>query len=387
MALKNATVVFNADVEIPTEEHFPVGILEKHTFTDKEFETVLSNFLGNPIETRPAGTSREELLEDLEIAVRGYYLGDDEETGEPIFGSYPGQEEEIADLQQRLQELDGSSIWQSIGSNSYTLPNNNVFRGEDNKTVYAVGHTDYILLSAYRNGLLQPERWVLQGDAVPGEKPHALENVEISAETAQQQADALIRKIGLSSMSLAYAEKTRIVSPSNETVSEGWNLTYALNDGNIRPIHIGLYSSGGILSFSKTESYAAIWQPTMITIYVDKSGIGMFCWADPLDQTGVVNANARLIPFEDVQESIRKLLKYALSWTDSRTNDDVRMQVTVSRVVLSNCIQPMKDDTTHSYLLPAWIVFLTSNYFQDNSLADVFAVNALDGSLIHMKGY
>lgn len=387
MRLKNATVVFDAELEIPSAEHYPVGILEKHTFTDKELEMIISNFLGKPTETRPAGTSREELLEDLEIAVRGNYLGDDEETGEPIFGSYPGQEEEIADLQQRLEELGDSSIWQSIDSDAYALPNNSVFRCEDNKVIYATAHTNYLLLSAYRNRVLQPESWVLQGEAVPGEKPHALENVEISAETAQQQADALLEKIDLTSMSLANAEKARIVLPSNETVSEGWNLTYALNDGNLHPIQMGLYSSGGILLFSTAESYAKSWQPTMITIYVDNAGVELFCWSNPLDQVGLANANANLIPFQDAQEAIRNLLKYALSWTDSRTDTDSQMQVTVSRVVLSNCIQPMKDDSAHSYLLPAWVVFLSSNYYQNSSQVAVFAVNALDGSLIHMNGY
>ncbi|HWP22268.1 MAG TPA: DUF6034 family protein [Candidatus Cryosericum sp.] len=387
MMLKNATIVFDAELEIPSAEHYPVGILEKHKFTNKEFEAVISNFLGNPIETRPAGTSREELLEDLEVAIRGYYLGDDEETGEPIFGSYPGQEEEIADLQQRLEELGDSSIWQSIDSDAYALPNNSAFRGEENQVIYATGYTNYLLLSAYRNGVLQPESWVLQGEAVPGEKPHALENVEISAEAAQLQADALLQKLDLTSMSLATVEKARIVLPSNETASEGWNLTYALNDGNLHPIQMGLYSSGGILLFSTEDSYAETWQPTMITVYVDNSGVELFCWSNPLDQTGIANANARLIPFEDVQEAIRKLLKYALSWTDSQTNTDSQMQVTVSRVVLSNCIQPIKDDATHAYLLPAWIVFLTSDYYQDNPQVTVFAVNALDGSLIHMKGY
>ena len=235
MQLKNATVVFDADVEIPSAKRYPVGILEKHTFTDREFEAVISNFFGKPTEMRPAGTSREELLEDLEIAVRGHYLGDDEETGKPIFGSYPEQETEIAALQQRLQELDDSNIWQPIGADAYTLPNNYAFRGVDNKVIYATVHKNYMLLSAYRNGVLQLESWVLQGDAVPGEKPHALQNVEFSAEAAQRLADARLQKLDLAPMSLAYAEKARIVLPSNETVSEGWNLTYALNDGKPPP--------------------------------------------------------------------------------------------------------------------------------------------------------
>ena len=47
----------------------------------------------------------------------------------------------------------------------------------------------------------------------------------------------------------------------------------------------------------------------MITIYVDKAGVELFCWSNPLDQTGIANANASLIPFQDAQEAIRKLLE------------------------------------------------------------------------------
>ena len=59
-------------------------------------------FFGGPVELREPAYGREEILYALQYVQQGKVVDEDPETGEPIFGPYEGQEEDIARLKAQL---------------------------------------------------------------------------------------------------------------------------------------------------------------------------------------------------------------------------------------------------------------------------------------------
>ena len=78
-------------------------------------------------------------------------------------------------------------------------------------------------------------------------------------------------------------------------------------------------------------------------------------------------------------------MKFAIA-QKAETNPDIKLEVSLDKVVLANVLVPIKDDLEYQMLAPAWIVYYSielGNGSHTNAM--VFAVNAIDGSAIDLS--
>jgi hypothetical protein len=91
------------------------------------------------------------------------------------------------------------------------------------------------------------------------------------------------------------------------------------------------------------------------------------------------NENASLLPFEEIQKSIRRYLEIGLNGKNN--------PITIERIVLSAAIQQAPDQGDEAFLAPVWVVYLHSEIDQKlNARQAVFLISALDGIYVSRVG-
>ncbi len=382
--LKNSNVNISASIEIPNESTHAVLTIEQRLFSADDLEMILNSLYPDVLGVREAGTSREDLLEDLYLIQRGIFVGYDENTGEPLYESYENKEEEIARIESELEQLTGDTQYENLSDDAYDLPCNRVFMDSENGKIYVRGSQKSLAITRDREIIIQPERWVLEGDAYPGEMPHTLENISIDETSALSEVENMLYDLGLEYLSPASVEKARILSQMNEVLSEGWMITCSRDDGFDMPIDLQTLSKNTVLDLTDACTYTLIWSPEQLTVFVDATGIRAFYWDYATRVSSVVNSNVQLLPFQNIQQIIRDTIKYGLSWTESSSN--IADEVLITRIVLTYCTQKAKDQAvTEAYYAPVWIVFVTTDAEKQLGIAPgIIAISAIDGSIVSL---
>lgn len=132
-------------------------------------------------------------------------------------------------------------------------------------------------------------------------------------------------------------------------------------------------------------------------IYVDETGVRYIAYSDPKEVLREENASVELLPFETIQERIRKSLTYGLS--------GIEKQAEVYRVVLTVNTQRVVN-SDEFYEVPCWVVFYDtmrySSFTPPEQMEEVKArvraphfvmqqalyINAIDGTVFHIDyGY
>lgn len=385
LSIRDQTIFIHASIEAPESTMHPVYTVKNRPITIGTCISLLQQLFGTDLQIREQEISYEELLVDLMMAERGHFAGEDEDTGEILWKSYEGQEEDINRIKQRLSETPFEESYVPLQSVNLSLPIINqriqTNKGEKWSLICRDGG---LSLSKTRNQILQTEEMVLAGDAFPGEQPHALEHIVVSEETAVQISNNFMEKIGRTEMKVADIKRARLIDDmTNEVLGEGY-LIYAVSasEGCI-PVCYGSYSGCGILNFTNDhykESYSAPWLQERIVLFVTENGIQDIEWTWPKEIVMTANKNVHLLSFSEVKNNIRKLLKYGL-------RPDARESLYVERIVLSTAIQQVQDQGNEAFLVPVWIVFVRSeSEVQRGSSPGVFMVNALDGTYVGRFG-
>lgn len=100
--VRGQTVRIDVAVEVPDAVEYPVLTVQNAPFTAEDAVLAAEVFFGGPVELREPAFGREEILYALQYVQQGKVVDEDPETGEPIFGPYEGQEEDIARLKAQL---------------------------------------------------------------------------------------------------------------------------------------------------------------------------------------------------------------------------------------------------------------------------------------------
>ncbi|HML69191.1 MAG TPA: DUF6034 family protein [Clostridia bacterium] len=385
--LKNVEIEVNANIDLPNENTYPVYLVTQHNLAGNRLEKIVEIFGGHAIKVRAAGTNREEILEEIAFVARGQYSGIDEETGEPLYEAYEGQDEQLAKLEAELSNLEENTPWKQINEKSFILPMDQVYMSAGGKSTYVSGTENIIKVATYPIGYIQLEKWVLEGEAIPGEAAHELQNISISSVDAQKVATSFIEEIGLDHYIIAESNKARIVLRSYSVLTEGWQITFVRDDGLSDPVDILKYSAGGLLAYPE-EEYAASWPAEQITVFVDETGVKQFSWSNAKEISGIANENVQLESFSNIQRSIRNALKFSLSWfNDEKTYENSKLEVLVTRIALTRCIQRMPGDENIAYFAPAWAVFVTTKQsIEDGIEPTILVVSAIDNTYINIRG-
>lgn len=99
--VRDQPVKVDAEVLVPDTDTYPVVTIAEKDLTEEDAADFFKALFGEQVEVRQQLRSYDELLEDILLAERGRYRGEDEDTGEIL---YERDEEEIAGLKDLLAE-------------------------------------------------------------------------------------------------------------------------------------------------------------------------------------------------------------------------------------------------------------------------------------------
>lgn len=375
------TVVCTIEPEIvlPENNIFPVLKIQQSGFTADMANGLLAHFTKDAVGVRETSDTKEELMEKLIIAKKGAYVLDDDGGR---WESYEGQEDDIKRLEDKIKNVP-EETFDKISQESVTFPFKQTYLMADNSKRYISSDDSRFMFYDTKSSIVQPESWLLAGEAIPGEpKGTTLKNVKISEEEATKVMQDIMDDLGISDFGIADKSKARMVNGNTCAIlSEGWLFTLARTYGNYIPIDFLTYRSGGPVELL-TEDFMPRWWPESITIYVDETGVRSFSWTNRKEITQEVNANVSILSFEEIKTKIKDSIKLGLSWTEADKNNSTKSEILITKMTLTGVMVPIKDEPDYQYILPAWVVFFQKT---DDSYVYVFAVNAIDGSSIDLS--
>lgn len=379
--IRGLTCTIDADIVLPDKQIFPVYRVRQRTLDEKAVTEALAPLLAGATGACETTRTRGDVLLDLMLARKGSYAV---YNGVGVWEPYDGQEEDIARLEQELQ----STPEETFGPVPDTVP-------LDTPYTYALPDGGRIRVRVSQDGLyataygaysgVQPESWVMAGEAYPGEpKGTTLQNVKLTQAEAEAMAQAFLEQAGLTYLGLAEAEKARILQDITfETLSEGWQLIYVRSDGGCIPVYYYNQQTGYL--YQRSEDYAPRWYPEALRLYVDENGIQSFEWSRPLEIVETMNENVLLLEFDEIREQITQAIAHGYAYMSEKMGGSGNYAVTVNRIVLTNVLVPMRDTVEYQMLVPAWVVFYQQQMGAAEPLTAFIAVNAVDGSTIDLK--
>ena len=379
--IRGLTCTIDADIVLPDKQIFPVYRVRQRTLDEKAVTEALAPLLAGATGACETTRTRGDVLLDLMLARKGSYAV---YNGVGVWEPYDGQEEDIARLEQELQ----STPEETFGPVPDTVP-------LDTPYTYALPDGGRIRVRVSQDGLyataygaysgVQPESWVMAGEAYPGEpKGTTLQNVKLTQAEAEAMAQAFLEQAGLTYLGLAEAEKARILQDITfETLSEGWQLIYVRSDGGCIPVYYYNQQTGYL--YQRSEDYAPRWYPEALRLYVDENGIQSFEWSRPLEIVETMNENVLLLEFDEIREQITQAIAHGYAYMSEKMGGSGNYAVTVNRIVLTNVLVPMRDTVEYQMLVPAWLVFYQQQMGAAEPLTAFIAVNAVDGSLVDLQ--
>lgn len=237
---------------------------------------------------------------------------------------------------------------------------------------------NYLSVQLKEYGVIQLEDWVIAGNAFPGEPAgKRLENVKISEEDAVSYGDSMLAALNIEHMALASITKARVIGEHNNTITEGWYLSYALNIGEYIPIDLSRISMPGNMNFEVGE-YCAPWSRHELQLFVDEDGIQFFKWKNRLKIEGVIADNIDLLPFSEIQEVARHYIQQGYLGQPMLSEQDLP---TVTQIILTNCLVQDNTNSAYGILMPTWVFYFHTPFYESNYL-NPFAlfINAIDGN-------
>ena len=370
---------FAADIECPDTQQFPVVTIKQRSFTSNDAQAFFQSLCQGEWRIRENKYSREELIVDLQNAAKGTYMGEDEETGEPI---WQPNEEEMQRIQKLIEQAPTEDTYASINIEQLMhISNYNQVMDKTNTKWYFLNNDYCLSISRYRDGNIQMENVVLQGDATPGERPHSLENILITEQEAIQKGNDLIASLGLKNFDVADIQRARETQSYTYLVyGEGYWLTYVPTLAGAKPCFYSKYSDSEFIMWSLQNggetTYAPSWHQEYIQMFITEDGVLFYGWYQPKEIIMTANENVQLLSFPDIQKDVKKLIEYC-------TGGAKNSPILVKRIVLTSAIAQTPNQGDEAFLVPTWAFFTTSEENEANNIdMGVLLINAIDGTYI-----
>lgn len=375
---RNREIRFSANIEIPTAEQFPVVTVRQHRLTASDVVSFLTSFCPGEWLIRENELSREELTEDLKKA-SNMYLGTNDDTGESIYGA---NEEEMQRIQKLIEHAPAEDTFSTLTESAVTLPVKKIpVKNSRDETwyLYAYGKetNSGLFLNRRRDSAIYPESWVMQTDS-PVYYSGGLGGIKVSSQDAAAVGDAMIAALKLSDYRLAEMKKAVEVQTGSSTeYSKGYLLYYVPALEGTVPCYYAESTSPDFLQHIGGEStYAPPWRPEYAELYITEEGLVSLNWWAPKEHVMTANENVQLLPFEEIQDSVKMLLEYGLGdWEGS--------PVLVKRMVLSTSVAQIPNQGNEAFFVPTWVIYLTTD--EDEAIHQeprVLLINAIDGTYI-----
>ena len=233
---------------------------------------------------------------------------------------------------------------------------------------------------------MQPEAWVVNGAALPGEaKGTLLKNVKISEEEALAHAQSVLKRAGLSHLSLISTEKARLIMDrSHEVASEGWRLMFGRSDAGYRPVDLINFGGSIYRNLQAAPEYSAPLDMEYVELYLDESGLQRLYWTNPLEMIDTLDEHVALLDFSDIQTIVKQQLKNEWAWVQEKSQFYDQSQ-TIYDMTLSYSLLPAKDDANTAMIVPTWFVYYILKddlEHVDAFVPSLLVIQAVDGSII-----
>ncbi len=372
----NLKCSINADIIMPATLNHPVFSVVRREIDDLVLEKFINAFVNHPKRAYETARTADDIKEELEAVVRGAAVYN---NGALSYEPFEEQAERIAALQEELLNTPTDiPYYEPNNVDLVSRPFRYSFEQEDS-TVCQISATDATLYATkYHMGIMQLESWVVAGDAYPGEPTGTTIDVSLEQDRAKEYALQIAQEIGVDNMGIAAIEKARVIRRyTYEIMSVGWMVTLCRNDGESLPIDISHMSFAGALQYEPCE-FTAPWHPETLSMYIDENGVGWLSWENPINIASVANENVMLMPFEQIQEKVRNIIKYGTKWTENLQQTSVN--ITVQSLTLTNTLMRTDDSVDQAVLAPTWLI-----EYVDNDAAGaitIIALNAVDGSRV-----
>jgi len=390
--IPDLSVRIDAEIELPDAAQYPVFLLREGAFTVDRVNQVVDGFTQGATGMCETTESLEELqakwlaLHEWSEYTKARDNGDRDNTIPDE--NHDWLAEGLAELEEKMRNAQPAAfapvgpLQSHVARYSYAMPND------------AGVHVDTCSWSMYisreKNTAVQAESDIFYGGALPGEEGNAkIEGIAVREEDARAQVTDLLAALGIDNMGIAAVEKARLVQYNTIVLSKGYQFVLTRNDGGGLAVDIDRGNYHGIIYFPQ-ENYdefpeggvMEVIYMERITVYVDETGVREFTWQFPLTPAEVLNENASLLPFEEIQERIRQSIRLGYGNSTDWRPEGRSYTAGIDRIVLSYLMTPAKNQPDCRLFQPVWLVF----YSYDDWVREeaMFALNAIDGSVIHM---
>lgn len=386
----NLIVEIDCDVDYGTGAPYYVEQCEQKEVTPEMVVEIGNTFYGDITGLREQETSYDELLTSLMELERGYFDGWDE-NGNPIWSPHDKKtkQERSTEIKAQMENTPVESTYvpfetenihlEMKGTNTLTVLRQN---GEESWVlVFISPTTSDIACYKWKTGGLWLEGVLLQDRMFEG-AVNELPEPKITEEEAKKMADEFLASIGLENTDCSYASKASWGTVS-EKWSAGWCLLYAPALQGTRGVNLLNRQKNTLFRLNDIAEYSQSYIPESIELYVTENGIEKFEWQFIYAINEVVNTSVEILPFEEIQESVRKYFHLAFAWAEETSSTGTEKFLVKDAILTSTFVQ-VKDDTEHAYRVPTWAIFYIGDD-EERMLCweSVMLINAIDGTLIY----
>jgi hypothetical protein len=360
---------------MPDSTSFPIFKVTRRPVDKQILTDFISSYVGRADRVYETVRTVNDIQEELAAVVRGEVVYN---NGELSYIPFEGQNERIEALQEELKNTPDVVYIAQDNVDLSARPFQYSYIKADS-TVWKIIATETLLeATSFNTGILQQESWVMKGDAYPGEPAGTTIDVSLDQKTAEQYAIQAAHDIGASNLAVASMEKARIIRRyTYEVLSVGWMVTLCRNDGGSLPIDVSRMGFGGALQYEPSE-FMAPWPPETLSVYIDGKGVGWLNWKNPVTAISVENENVQLMPFDQIKEKVKNIIKFGTKWSDNV--EQTTINITVQSLTLTNTIMKVDDSSDYAVLAPTWLI----KYADQNAAGaiTIIAINAIDGSRV-----
>ena len=229
-----------------------------------------------------------------------------------------------------------------------------------------------------------------------------IQGVELTLDAARAAAEQLLSNMGIEGYAFAAMKIGSTGLPmeeeTNETIANSTEQCYLLY---YTKVYNGLPSTyedvdmaGGTID--DKDVYTPPVDYDRITIAINDEGILSFEWLGRETQTGVLNENITLLPFEEIQEVFKQIMKVKYAYVDENNSED-NPELKITAIKLGFMRVQRADYPGQYMVIPVWDFYgysakeeerLQGTLRGPSNYSSLLTISAIDGSVIDRElGY
>lgn len=227
-----------------------------------------------------------------------------------------------------------------------------------------------------------------------------LEQECIPQQDGQEQAQAILKDLGIKKMELSQIRKAlwfpqgtyknsniqltdnQMLTADDKEAETGYEFVYTrgsggISSGQLRGSIVGDAASG-------VQAYAPPFPIEKISIVVTESGVKSFFWDGMCEEVGIVAENTKLLAFADIEERLLDYIYYNYTMMAQPEESKTKFSYTISDLTLGYTYVPAYKNPQNAWLVKAREYVdatLENGKAYERGTVEVM-VNALDGGLI-----